>query len=162
MEKTGQGEKELRNNDEEAITNNSQGLWNRRRGLILIVVGTLLFIAGSMIPWLHVYWGDSGSLLNNPKVLAIFVSIILICPIVAIYSELTSGIRAARMLVIILLAYSIILTIIGSVVIVAWTMAIIDKEFSFAPGLYIIYLGIITLLVGSINHFRRMRGPVEK
>lgn len=155
-----QGEKENRNDVEGAMRDAACASWKRRKGLILVVAGALLYIAGSIMPGMYDNWGNPGSFLNNPKALAVLIAIILIAPIAAIYSELTKRVRVARFLAIILLVYSIILTVIGSIFILAWTIALISKEFRFAPGLYFMYLGIIMLLAGSIMHFRRVRKPV--
>jgi len=157
-----QGEKKKWHNTEGAILDAIQASWKRRKDLLLITTGSFLVLAGSMIPCTYDYWGDPRSFLNNPKVMAMLIGTVFFTLCVATGSVLAGSKGKAKGLALLLLILAIIYTLVGSVSIVAWTMAIIGKEVRFAPGLYIMYLGIIVLLVGSIKHFRRMRRPIEK
>lgn len=137
----------------------------REKGLVLTVAGVFLILIGSIVPIAYDYYGDlreSRSFLNNITALIILVAFLLLISFLAIYLAIIDSVKIAKSISIALLAISIIIMLIGIVFVVAWTAAIINKEFGFGPGLYVMFTGDICIFAGSIIYFREKKKLCRK
>jgi glucan phosphoethanolaminetransferase (alkaline phosphatase superfamily) len=127
----------------------------RRKDFLIIVIGVLSILIGSVVPISYDLWGDPHSFLNNNKALAVLIALLLLIVFLAIYSIFFKDCNVVRRMSIVLLILSILLIVVGIVFTIAWTAAIINKEFGFGPGLYIMFIGSLFIFIGSIMNFRK-------
>lgn len=56
----------------------------RNIGIILILLGSLIILIGSITPWVYDLFGEAHSLLNNPVAFLVWIAVLLIVVILSI------------------------------------------------------------------------------
>jgi drug/metabolite transporter (DMT)-like permease len=128
----------------------------KRIALVIILVGILIILIGSVSPIVWDIFDEPHSFLNNLTMFFVLIALLLSIAVLVFYSVSTKSRQVERRISILLLIISILFLLIGTVSIVAVTAAIINKE-PFGPGLYVMYVGVLLFFAGSIIYLRETK-----
>lgn len=128
-----------------------------KMGIALTMLGAILVILGAVIPIEYDYFHQPRSFLNNPRALLVLIAILLFLVMLSFLSLCIKNARIAKGSAFGFLVLSLLLGVASTVEAVAWTAGIIDKAIDTGLGLYVMYLGILSILAGAVAAFRKSR-----
>lgn len=126
-------------------------------GTYLSALGIMFMILGVVIPSSYDMDGVPHGFLNTPVIAATII--IVLCLLLGLvgYAPIIERNKRALLVLTVQLIISITIFLAGTVIVVAWTIAVVSREVSFGLGLYVMFIGAVLLLVGSIASLRNRK-----